>query len=74
MDVAEHTLTLWLPSVDNRPVPSPELLAIGAVPPPPGTPVLAPWRVTGVLLPISPALDVLLALSPTRTSGADLYA
>src|SRR4051812_34504516 len=48
--LAEHTLTLWLPSSAAAPVASPELLATGAQAAPEGQPHLAPWRVTGVLL------------------------
>src|SRR3712207_3746288 len=72
-DLVEHTLTFWLPSIDKTPVPSPELLATGAVTAPAGVPTLAPWQVTGVLLPVSPAVDMLLTLPPTRTHGADLH-
>ncbi|HSH78688.1 MAG TPA: hypothetical protein VLA19_09175, partial [Herpetosiphonaceae bacterium] len=60
--LAEHTLTLWLPSVDKAPLPSPELLATGAADAPEGVPELAPWKVAGLLLPPGPALDLLMAL------------
>ncbi len=70
---AEHALTLWLPSNDAAPFASPELLATGEQAAPDGQPRLAPWRVTGVLLTPSQALDLLLA-SPSGLYGADLLA
>ncbi len=71
---SEQTRQLWLPAVGKQPYPSPELLAIGAATPPKAKPQLAVWRVTGLCLPVSPALDFLLALSPTSFVGADLRA
>ncbi len=69
--IEEQTLTLWLPSAESAPFPSPELLATGALEAPAGAPRLAPWRVAGLLLPIDPALELLL--SPlARGGGADL--
>ncbi len=70
---AEHTLTLWLPSSDTAPVASPELLATGAQELPEGQPRLSAWRVTGILLTPSQALDLLLA-APSGLYGADLRA
>ncbi len=71
---AEHTLTLWLPSVNNTPLPSPELLELGAPAPQPGVSVLHPWQTTGLLLAVDAALDLLLALSERQAIGADLQA
>ena len=78
----EHALTLWLPSADKTPFPSPELLETGALTPPQAVPQLAPWKVTGLLLPPTAALDLLLALSSAwraaesraRATGADVQA
>jgi len=71
--LAEHTLTLWLPSSAAAPFASPELLATGAQEMPASQPQLAAWRVAGVLLTPSQALDLLLA-SPSGLYGADLRA
>jgi SNF2 family DNA or RNA helicase len=70
---AEHTLTLWLPSSDTAPFASPELLATGAQELPVGQPHLSAWRVTGVLLTPSQALDLLLAAA-LGSYGADVRA
>jgi len=70
---AEHTETLWLPSI-HTPIPSPELLATGAMVPTEGAPVLMPWQVNGLLVPLAHALDVLLAPQSARTTGADVLA
>lgn len=69
----DHTLTLWLPSSDKTPFPSPEFLETGALPAPEGAPQLAAWQVTGLLVPADNALDLLLALSAGEV-GADLRA
>src|SRR6266545_4887396 len=69
----EHTATLWLPSVDSTPLPSPELLETGALAAPEGEPRLAAWRVAGLLVPVDPALDLLLA-PPAGMAGADMRA
>jgi SNF2 family DNA or RNA helicase len=69
----EHTLSLWLPSSDAAPFASPELLATGALEAPASQPYLSAWRVTGVLLTPSQALDLLLA-PPSGLHGADLRA
>lgn len=68
--------TLWLPSTPETPLPSPELLASGAPPPPDTPPELRPWQVIGLALPTTIALDLLLALPPQRSNniGADLHA
>lgn len=71
---SEQTCTLWLPSVEKSPLPSPELLATGALEAPADPPVLRPWQVTGLLLPVSAALDLLLDLATSPTIGADLRA
>ena len=68
----KHTAVLWLPSIGKAPCPSPELIASGAAAPK-GSPTLAAWRVAGLLLPIDPAIDFLLAL-PAHNIGADLSA
>jgi hypothetical protein len=65
------TRTLWLPSVGQQPLPSPELLAAGATPVE-GAPTLAAWQTTGLLLTASQTLDLLLALG--NDAGADLRA
>src|SRR5262245_35982786 len=70
---AEHTLTLWLPSGDVGPFPSPELLDTGALAAPEGQPQLAPWRLSGLLLSPVQALDLLLE-PPIGLFGADLRA
>ena len=71
-----HTATVWLPSTADAPIPSPELVAMGAVPPPDPAPTLAPWRISGVVMPLSTAQSVLLTLPrhPTHRIGADLQA
>jgi SNF2 family DNA or RNA helicase len=69
----EQTLTFWLPTADAGPVPSPELLETGAAGAPAGAPKLAPWRVTGLLVPVAPALDLLLQ-PPAGWQGADFRA
>ena len=46
--LAEQSLTLWLPSAGNMPVPSPELQATGAMAAPEDAPELLPWQVPGV--------------------------
>ena len=71
-DSTTHTLTLWLPSTNKTPIPSPELIATGAVAPK-ESPKLAAWRVTGLLLSVNAAIDFLLAL-PAHHIGADLIA
>ncbi len=73
-DYPDHTLTLWLPTTEAAPVPSPELLATGALPAPNGAVRLAPWHVTGRLLPIDPALDWLIGLEAEAPFGADVHA
>jgi hypothetical protein len=70
----DHALTLWLPSADKTPFPSLELLETGALTPPEAAPQLAPWKVTGLLLPPTAALDLLLPLSSARATGADVRA
>jgi len=60
----EQTLTFWLPTAAGAPLPSPELVATGAATVQEGSPTLAAWRVTGLLLPVDPALDLLLAPPP----------
>jgi superfamily II DNA or RNA helicase len=68
----DFTATLWLPTAGNAPVPSPEMLATGVIPPPADPPTLAPWQVRGLLLPPLAALDLLLALTPAHSIGDDL--
>ncbi len=63
--LAEHSITLWLPSVAKTPVPSPELLAAGAMAPTEEALELLPWQVTGLLLPLDSALAMLSRL-PAR--------
>ncbi len=76
VELAEHTQTFWLPSASRAPLPSSELVATGAVELPRGAAELAPWQVTGLLLPAGVALDVLPALrgedGHDRACGADL--
>jgi len=71
-DSKTHPLTLWLPSTNKTPIPSPELVATGAAAPK-GSPTLKAWRVTGLLLSVNAAIDFLLALPPHHI-GADLIA
>ncbi|HEX6292220.1 MAG TPA: DEAD/DEAH box helicase [Herpetosiphonaceae bacterium] len=73
-DAAEHPQTIWLPSANGSPLPSPELLEMGASLPEAEHVELAPWQVTGLLLPVDAALDLLLALSSAQATGADLQA
>lgn len=76
--LAEHALTLWLPCMGKAPLPSPELVATGVMELPQGATELAPWQVKGLLSPITPALDLLLALRAgdgrDRATTADLRA
>lgn len=74
--VADHTQTLWLPSIEKSPVPSPEILATGAFVVPEGEVVLSDWQVTGLLFPINTCLDMLLAMTPQyeQACGADIRA
>jgi SNF2 family DNA or RNA helicase len=72
-EIEEHTLTIWLPSAADTPLPSPELLDTGAPAAPEGTPVLSPWQVAGLRVPIDPALELLLAPA-AGLLGADLRA
>ncbi|MBA3470952.1 MAG: hypothetical protein H0T53_15060, partial [Herpetosiphonaceae bacterium] len=58
--IQAHTATVWLPSTTDAPIPSPELVAMGAVPPPDPASTLAPWRVSGVVMAVSTAQSVLL--------------
>lgn len=67
-----ETRTIWLPSVASTPIPSPELVALGALPRA-DPPALAPWRLSGMELSPDDAIDVLLDL-PRRECGADLLA
>ncbi len=69
----ELALTVWLPSVGGRPVPSPELQAMG-LELPAGSVVLAPWRVTGLLLTMNQAVDLLLDAALERHAGSDMRA
>jgi hypothetical protein len=69
-----HQQTLWLPTIDKLPLPSPDMLATGAISPPEGEPALAPWSMTGLLLPPDAAIDLLLALVESRDIGADVRA
>ncbi|MBV9787145.1 MAG: ATP-dependent helicase, partial [Chloroflexi bacterium] len=73
-DAIAYTLTLWLPSINDAPLPSPELLELGASPPADGEVALAPWQVAGLLLPIDAALDLLLRLKAAQGFGVDLWA
>ncbi len=70
--INEHTLLLWLPTRGTAPVPSPHLLTIGAPPGEAGALALAPWRVTGIALPLAVALDLVLALTPATSPSPDL--
>ncbi len=56
------TLTIWLPTADGRPLPSPELLATGALEPPTAQPELKPWRVTGMLIELEDLRELLWSL------------
>jgi SNF2 family DNA or RNA helicase len=67
-----RTLKVWLPAVGETPVPSPELVATGAIAPE-GTPSLVPWKVTGWLVPINDGLDFLFNMQKLHI-GADLAA
>ncbi|HEY3229156.1 MAG TPA: DEAD/DEAH box helicase, partial [Roseiflexaceae bacterium] len=70
----DHTVILWLPSTETAPCPSPELLATGGAAPEAQELRLSPWQVAGLLLPVEPAVDLLLALSSSGAAGADLRA
>ncbi len=72
--LTEETVTVWLPTIKNMPVPSPEMSETGAIPPPEGEPQLSAWQVTGLLLPINPAIDLLLALAKVRDRASDVHA
>jgi SNF2 family DNA or RNA helicase len=69
----ELALTVWLPTVGGRPVPSPELQAMG-IEQPAGPPELASWKVTGLLLTMNQAVDLLLDAALERHAGADIRA
>jgi SNF2 family DNA or RNA helicase len=71
-EAEKRTLKIWLPTLGNGPVPSPELIATGAVVSE-GTLALSAWRVSGWLVPIHETLDFLLDLPHTHV-GADLSA
>jgi SNF2 family DNA or RNA helicase len=66
----------WLPTVDNQPVPSSSL--IGESPGSPGTVTLAPWKVTGLRLPLEKAVEFLCGcmgkqmLGPGAIVGKDV--
>lgn len=66
--------TIWLPTVGKQPLPSPDMLATGVIPMPEGDPVLAPWQISGLLLPPLTMLDMLLALVHEPCIGADMQA
>jgi SNF2 family DNA or RNA helicase len=65
-----HTQIVWLPSAARAPVPSPELLAGGALTMPTEPPELQPWQIHGLCLPAGAALDLLLALPTSHRSLA----
>src|SRR5947209_1909324 len=69
---AERAQTVWLPAVAKAPVPSPELVATGALEMPAGEQQLQPWQVTGLLLGPDPAIDLLLALPAGHATATDL--
>jgi SNF2 family DNA or RNA helicase len=74
--VQSATATVWLPSSSDTPIPSPELIAMGAPVPPDGTRVLAPWHVAGVQLAVPEARTLLLSIGRTSKLrvGPDLQA
>jgi SNF2 family DNA or RNA helicase len=69
----ERDQFVWLPSLGNAPLPLRELRNAG-VEAPEGEPVLAPWRVRGLLLDAGQALELLLAIAQRHDAGADLRA
>src|SRR5260221_2475175 len=69
------TVTIWLPSSETAPQPSPEFAAMGVIEPGTnGNVTIKPWTVDGITFNLSNALDLLLALSGPATvqAGADL--
>jgi SNF2 family DNA or RNA helicase len=72
--LTEETVTIWLPTIKNMPLPSPEMSETGAIPTPDGEPQLSAWQVTGLLLPINPAIDLLLALAKVKDRASDVQA
>lgn len=68
--------TLWLPSTDKLPQPSPAFAATGTAPSLPDSPLhLKVWRVEGAALSVLDAVDFLLALGERETNilGEDVY-
>ncbi|MEN9938446.1 MAG: polymerase-associated protein RapA [Chloroflexota bacterium] len=72
---AEDTaVALWLPSSDDAPHPSPELVAAGVEAPATQPKRLAAWQVSGLLLSPAPALDLLLGDGLSAAPSADMRA
>jgi SNF2 family DNA or RNA helicase len=64
---------VWLPTEQDTPQPSPEVVAAGrAIPPRVTTPTLQVWQVPCVWLPIEDALSLLLALTERDAIGGDV--
>jgi hypothetical protein len=78
-DIAPHIMpepssgTIWLPSVDHSPQPSPDLAATGAIVLPENASLrLEAWRVERLTLSVSNAVDLLLAMNEHILNSADM--
>src|SRR5258708_17588422 len=66
--------TMWLPSAEKSPQPSPELAATGAFSLPEQTTLmLESWRVAMIMFSLADAVDLLLALNETVRISADIH-
>ncbi len=70
-ELPERNQIIWLPSLDHAPLPLHELRNAG-VEVAEGEPVLAPWRVRGLMLDSGQALELLFKLAQRYDAGADL--
>ena len=71
-DLDQQALSVWLPSVNGSPLPSPELIAAAGIDVPQEDLTLVSWQVSGYLLPAGRALDLLLAFTVNEHLAADL--
>ncbi|OGP64583.1 MAG: helicase SNF2 [Deltaproteobacteria bacterium RBG_13_47_9] len=62
-----QVMVVWLPTVDNQPVPSSSL--ISEPPESIGTATLVPWKVTGLRLPLEKAVEILCRCIGKQTLG-----